>query len=80
MYIRVKDPTSGHQFDRPEGDPLIEEGLLIPLNSEQWPPAEQARPPKFAITPPPKKAAPTVSGAEVAAGSPESTESKEKTR
>ena len=31
MYIRVKDAETGHEFDRPEGDPLITEGLLIPL-------------------------------------------------
>jgi hypothetical protein len=45
MFVRVKDPDSGHQFDRPENDPLIEQGLLIPLNSKRWPPSEIERPP-----------------------------------
>lgn len=60
MYIRVKDPTSGHQFDRPEDDPLIKDGTLLPLNSKRWPPADQARPPLFNVSP--TKAAPTDSG------------------
>jgi len=46
-YIRVTDPTSGHQFDRPENDPLIELGELVPLNSDRWPDSDIERPAKF---------------------------------
>ncbi len=49
MYVRVKEPTSGHEVDRPENDPLIELGILIPLNSPRWPPSEVERPAKFHI-------------------------------
>ena len=62
MYVRVKDPTSGHQFDRPAEDPLIADGTLVPLNSKRWPPADQARPPLFHTSP--VEAAPTDAGAQ----------------
>ena len=60
IYVRVKDPSSGHQFDRPADDPMIADGTLIPLNSKRWPPAEQARPPLFHVSP--ASAAPQDSG------------------
>ena len=64
MYVRVQDPASGHQFDRPENDPLIEAGELTLLNSDRWPAVDQARPPKFAIPKAPavkpEKSAPVV--------------------
>lgn len=59
IYVRVKDPSSGHQFDRPADDPMIADGTLIPLNSKRWPNSEQARPPLFHVSP---KAAPQDSG------------------
>ena len=59
MYVRVKDPESGHQFDRPANDPLIADGTLIPLNSKRWPEAEQARPALFNVN----RATPKDSGA-----------------
>lgn len=49
MYVRVTDPSNGHQFDRPEGDPLIEAGLLVPLDSPRWPPSDVERPAKHHI-------------------------------
>jgi len=50
-YIRVTDPTSGHQFDRPENDPLIALGELVPLNSDRWPDSDIERPAKFQAHP-----------------------------
>lgn len=45
MYIRVEDPTSGHQFDRPDDDPMIADGTLKPITSKRWPPSDVVRPP-----------------------------------
>lgn len=49
MYVRVKDPSNGHEFDRPEGDPLIEQGLLKDVTSKRWPHSNVERPPKHHI-------------------------------
>lgn len=72
MYIRVKEPTSGHEFDRPEGDPLIELGLLVLLDSPRWPPSDVARPPKHHI--PKSPATRSVQSASAAAAPQDATE------
>ena len=48
-YVRVKDPSSGHQFDLPAEHPWITSGEVIPLRSKRWPDVEQARPAKHHI-------------------------------
>ncbi len=49
MYVRCKDPETGHEIDRPEGDPLITAGLLKIITSKRWPPVRHPRRPKFHI-------------------------------
>lgn len=48
MYVRVKDNGTGHEFDVPEGDPLIGNGLDL-VKSDRYPPAHQMRPPKYHV-------------------------------
>ncbi len=49
-YIRVKDPTTGHEYDLPEGSALIAKGLVEPVKGDRYPPAEQPRRPKYHTT------------------------------
>ena len=51
MFVRVKDSTSGHEFDVPENDWRIGAGSLIPVKSDRYPPYHLPRPPKFNIRP-----------------------------
>lgn len=48
MWVRVKDPGTGHEFDVPDGDPRIGP-LLDLLDSYRYPPAHQPRPPKHHV-------------------------------
>lgn len=46
IYIRVKDPDTGHEFDVPEGSALLAKGLVSPVKEKRYPAAEQPRRPK----------------------------------
>lgn len=48
LWLRVKDRGTGHEFDVPEGDPLIGDGLDL-VKSDRYPPAYQERPPKYHV-------------------------------
>jgi hypothetical protein len=49
LWIRVKDPSSGHEFDRREDDPAVISGRFVPVKSKQYPPSPIARRPKHHI-------------------------------
>lgn len=49
-FVRVKDPSTGHQFDVPEKDPRIGKVFTL-LNSDRYPRARVSRPPKYHISP-----------------------------
>ena len=51
MFVRVKDKDSGHEFDVPESDWRIREGIFAPVKSDRFPPVSRPRPPKFNIQP-----------------------------
>ena len=48
MYVRVKDKTTKHQFDVPEGDPRIGTAFEL-LDSARYPRARSPRPPKHHV-------------------------------
>lgn len=56
-FVRVKDPSTGHQFDVPEKDPRIGKSLTA-LNSDRFPRARNPRPPKHHIPQIPARPAP----------------------
>lgn len=49
MYLRVRDPDTGHHFDVPEGSPLLRDGLVVPVT--RYEPSPVARPPKHSTGP-----------------------------
>lgn len=50
LFIRVKDPSTGHEFDLPEDHPLITNGEVTPVrDAKRWPPSHVLRPPKHNI-------------------------------
>lgn len=51
MFIRVKDKDSGHEFDVPEQDWRVAEGILAPVKSDRYPPVDRPRLPKHNIQP-----------------------------
>jgi len=51
MFVRVKDSTSGHEFDVPASDWRIAEGSLVPVKSDRFPAWHAPRPPKFNVQP-----------------------------
>lgn len=51
MFVRVKDSTSGHEFDVPEDDWRIKDGSLVPVKSDRYPPHHAPRLPKFNVSP-----------------------------
>ena len=51
MFVRVKDSTSGHEFDVPEDDWRISDGSLVLVKSDRYPPHHVPRLPKFNIQP-----------------------------
>lgn len=63
MFVRVKDKSTGHEFDVPESDPRIDKAFT-PLSKKQYPPSVVVRRPKHnvgrktaSVTPDPSKAA-----------------------
>lgn len=49
MYVRVKDPQTGHEFDRLENDPAVVSGRFERVKAKQYPPSPLARRPKHHI-------------------------------
>ena len=52
QFIRVKDPETGHEFDVPETDWRIGEGIFVPIKSDRYPPIDRARRPKHQLIQP----------------------------
>lgn len=50
-FVRVKDKDSGHEFDVPETDWRISEGIFTVVKSDRFPPVDRPRPPKHNIQP-----------------------------
>lgn len=50
-FIRVKDPSNGHEFDLPEGHYWLTSGEVVQVKSDRYPPSPVARPEKFHIGP-----------------------------
>ena len=48
MFVRVRDNTTKHQFDVPEGDPRIGVSLTL-LDDKRFPPSRFVRRPKHRI-------------------------------
>lgn len=62
MFVRVKDKSTGHEFDVPESDPRIGK-TFTPLSKKHYPPSTAVRRPKHnvgrksaSVTPDPSKA------------------------
>lgn len=55
-FVRVKDKSTGHQFDVPEADPRIGKTFNL-VNSDRYPRARNPRPPKHHV---PARPAPAV--------------------
>jgi hypothetical protein len=49
LWIRVKDPQTGHEFDRLETDPAVVTGRFERVKAKQYPPSPIARRPKHYI-------------------------------
>lgn len=45
MFVRVKDKSTGHEFDVPESDPRIGK-TFTPLSKKHYPPSRVVRRPK----------------------------------
>lgn len=67
MFVRVKDPSTGHEIDLPEEHPWITSGDLVLLGSDRWPPSPVCRPPLYHT---PRKAAARRPSAETPPGAP----------
>lgn len=48
MFVRVKDKSTGHEFDVPESDPRIGEAFSL-VSKSHYPPSRAIRPPKHNI-------------------------------
>lgn len=51
MFVRVKDKDSGHEFDVPETDWRLREGIFTAVKGDRFPAVNRPRPPKFNIQP-----------------------------
>jgi hypothetical protein len=49
MYVRVKDPKTGHEFDRLETDPAVVSGRFERVKGDRYPPSRLPRPAKHHI-------------------------------
>lgn len=47
IYIRVKDPATGHEFDVPENSVLLRKGLVRRVRKDHYPPATVRRATKY---------------------------------
>lgn len=50
MFVRVRDKSTGHQFDVPEADPRIGTAFEL-LNRKSYPPSPVIRPAKHRVRP-----------------------------
>ena len=46
-FIRVKDNSTGHEFDVVEGSPMLARGVVTHVKPKQYPPARYRRPTKY---------------------------------
>lgn len=46
MWVRVRDPKTGHEFDRRDDDPAVLSGRFVRVKQKRFPPANQPRRPK----------------------------------
>jgi hypothetical protein len=51
VFVRVKDKDSGHEFDVPETDWRIGEGIFTPVKGDRYPAVDRPRKPKHNIQP-----------------------------
>lgn len=58
MFVRVKDKSTGHEFDVPESDPRIGKSLTA-LSKKDYPPSSVIRRPKHHLNLKPKQSAPS---------------------
>lgn len=58
-FVRVKDKSTGHQFDVPESDTRIGKSVEL-VDQKHWPPSRYARRPKHNVAKAPST--PTTTG------------------
>lgn len=46
LYLRVKDPSTGHEFDVPSDSILLAKGRVVPVKAKRYPPSPAPRPAK----------------------------------
>ena len=46
IYVRVKDPKSGQEWDEPQGSALIRSGAVQVVKADRYPPSRVIRPTK----------------------------------
>lgn len=69
MYVRVKDPSTGHEFDVPETSSLLRRGLVRRVKPDRYPPSPLPRPAKHHISlPAVRRVAEESQGSEATAG------------
>lgn len=56
MWIRVKDPQTGHEFDVQEDSILLRQGLVTPVKGTRYPPRKTPRAPKHHLNLAPPRA------------------------
>lgn len=49
MYVRVKDRSTGHEYDVREDSPLLRKDRVERIKSDRYPPSPRARRPKHHI-------------------------------
>lgn len=49
MYVRVKEPDTGHEFDVLEGSLLLRRGLVRRVKEKAYPPVRYPRRPKHRL-------------------------------
>lgn len=49
LYVRVRDPQTGHEFDRREDDPALVSGRFVRVKPDRYPPAPYPRKAKHHI-------------------------------
>lgn len=49
IFVRVKDPETGHEFDVLEGSILLRRELVTPVKAKRYPPSPIRRAPKHHI-------------------------------
>jgi hypothetical protein len=50
MFVRVKDPSTGHEFDVPEHDWRLKAAMFTPVKADRYPPVARPRAPKFHVS------------------------------